>query len=262
MEKSIEVIVKEDYEALSQAVAHDFLLRVKKAILEKGIFSCALSGGSTPKRFYEILGGSPYQTEISWDKIHFFFSDERCVPPDHAASNFKMIQEHFFSKIKIPSQNIHRMKGELEPEKAALDYEMEMRKIFSAASGFPVMDLMLLGMGEDGHTASLFPHTAALHEKKRWVTAYYVEKLKMFRMTLTFPVINAAQAAAFLVSGSEKAEIVSQVLGGKKLSSEISSAASGFSFEVEQNFPAQMVSPVSGELIWFLDAAAAKFLNR
>ncbi len=255
MAKSVtpRIIVKEDYESLSQTAAENFSFLAQKIIREKGVFCCALSGGSTPKRVYEILGAPPYQTELPWGKVHFFFSDERSVPPDHPESNFKMIDDCFFSKIELPDQNIHRMKGELDPEKAEMEYAQEIKDVlklnqaFQEKSSFPRFDLILLGIGSDGHTASLFPGTAALKEKEKWVTAYYVEKLKMYRISLTFPVINAAAAVAFLVSGSEKAEIVSRVI----------SRASG-----DELFPADQVQPESGELIWYLDSDAARLVSR
>ena len=196
----------------------------------------AISGGSTPKALYALLASKEYRDRIDWLHVHLFWGDERCVPPDHPESNFRMVQESLLSRVKIPPENVHRMAGEKESEAAAADYENELRKFF-IATGSPRFDLILLGLGEDGHTASLFPGSAAVKENQRWVAPVYVERFKAYRLTLTLPVINAAAQVTFLVSGENKRNIVRQLLG-----EDIDSS----------NFPAAKVSTANGKLTWLI----------
>jgi 6-phosphogluconolactonase len=221
------------------------LLRLAGAAnARRGRFAVALSGGSTPKAFYALLATAEYRNRLDWSCVHLFWSDERCVPPEHPESNFRMVQESLLSKVEIPRENIHRMAGEKEPQAAAADYENELRMFFNPPQdGLPRFDLIYLGLGEDGHTASLFPGTAALSENQRWVTIAYVERLQAHRLTLTLPVINAAAQITFLVSGQSKRAIVKQLLGADVDSSIL---------------PAAKVSPTDGRLTWLITQDAAE----
>ncbi|MFQ6104350.1 MAG: 6-phosphogluconolactonase [Candidatus Glassbacteria bacterium] len=236
---------------LSKAAAEEFVSLEQEAIKQKGSFAVALSGGNTPRGLYSLLASEadPYRTQIRWDRVHFFWGDERNVSPDHPDSNFRMVMDALLSKVPVPAENIHRIKAEdADIEKAAGDYERLLRKVFSLkASKLPRFDLVLLGMGRDGHTASLFPLTDVLGERERLVAALYVEKLDSHRITLTIPVINNAACIVFLVSGGEKAETLKKVLHGK--------------YQPEQ-FPAQAIRPTRGRLLWIVDSNAARLLNK
>lgn len=240
-----ELRVFENLEVLSRAAAARFAELVAKYSLSGRAFSCALSGGSTPRRLCELLAQTDNQ--IPWNDVQLFQVDERCVPPDDPESNFRMIRETLLERISIPSGNFHRMAAErADGEAAARDYEKELAEILHPAPGvFPRLGLIFLGMGGDGHTASLFPGSAALGENKLWVCPNYSPRLGKFRLTLTFPVLNAAEEVIFLVSGSDKAETLRQVLEGPP-----------------GQFPAQGVQPVSGRLRWFVDRAAARLLSQ
>ncbi len=238
------VAVEKDLESLSQKVAEFFALEVEKVVKEGRLFSVALSGGSTPKRLYELLAERPW---LPWRLIHFFWGDERCVPPDDPRSNFRMATEALFSKIDIPKKNIHRFKGEQKPEEASALYEKELRDFFKPRGNFPPFDFDILGVGTNGHTASLFPRTEALHEQDRWAVGYLVEEVNLYRMTLTVPVHNHAKQIVFLVSGEEKASVVNRILTGPF---------------VPEDLPAQLIRPENGTLTWFLDNAAAKALQK
>jgi 6-phosphogluconolactonase len=180
--------------------------------------------------------------------VHLFWGDERCVPPDHPESNFRMVRESLLSKVQIPSENVHRMMGEKEPEQAATEYEGHLREWFHLPpGGVPRFDLIFLGLGEDGHTASLFPGSPVLENDNRLVATVYVERLKAYRLTLTLPVINAAAQATFLVSGESKRAIVKQLLGASRESS---------------NFPAAKVAPTDGKLTWLITEDAAEGFSK
>jgi len=214
------------------------------SIISRGIFTIALAGGSTPKSLYQLLAADEYKNKVEWSKVFFFFGDERNVLPDSDESNFKMAKENLFSPLSIAASNIERWETELEvPEKIAAGYASKLEMFFRAA---PRFDLILLGMGDDGHTASLFPFTEALRETERNAVANPVEKLKTTRLTLTFPVINNARNVVFLVKGADKAETLHTILEAE--------------FEPEK-YPAQAVKPVSGELLWLIDREAARFLT-
>ena len=208
-----------------------------------GFFSCALSGGSTPRRLYQLLGDE----SVSWDDIHLFQVDERCVPPDDAESNYRMIQEALLKKVGMPPGNFHRITAEKEDRDAvAREYARDLARMLKPPAGeFPRLNLVFLGMGGDGHTASLFPGSKALEENKLWVCPNFSPRLEKFRMTLTYPVLNAAEEVIFLVSGADKAETLRQVLEGPP-----------------GRFPAQGIKPVNGRLRWFVDDAAAKQLSQ
>jgi 6-phosphogluconolactonase len=209
--------------------------------------SVALSGGSTPRVLYELLANpnEPFRDQIRWDETHFFFSDERHVPPDHPDSNFRMVNEALFSRAPVPPENIHRIPAENpSAEEAAKNYEIDLRKSF--AEGIPAFDLVLLGLGEDGHTASIFPGSEVLHEAKRWVAAPWVEKLNTYRITLTLPLLNNGKSVVFLVTGASKAEILRTLMN------------------TETNpdlYPAQAISPTNGAVSWLVDEAAARLCS-
>jgi len=238
-----EIIICRDAGDLALKAAEQFVLLADAAIARSGRFAVALSGGSTPRALYELLGSAGYRDRVDWPRVRLFWGDERCVPPDHPESNFRMVQETLLAKVRMPPENIHRMMGEKAPAEAAAAYEQELREFFALQPGqMPRFDLILLGLGEDGHTASLFPGTSALDETERWVIAVYVEKLQSHRLTLTLPVINAASQVTFLVSGASKARIVSEILA---------------SDSAPLDYPAAKVRPVDGRLAWIIDRDAA-----
>ena len=242
-----EIIVCQDIAELSRQTAERFSQLVNQSVQASGRFTVALSGGSTPKHLYSLLASADYKDQIPWKNVQLFWGDERCVPPDHPESNFRMAHETLLSKIGIPAENIHRMAGEQEPQAAAAGYEKELNKFFGLESGaLPRFDLIFLGIGEDGHTASLFPGSDALDETKRLVVAPFVEKLKSYRLTLTLPVLNHGADVWFLVTGSSKDAAVKEALSG--------------SFEL----PAAKVQPVNGRLIWLItqDASAGLQANQ
>jgi 6-phosphogluconolactonase len=241
-----------DADQLARFAARIFVSRLILSLPIQVQFTVALSGGSTPKKMFEILGnderlkkGVNYGT---WDYLHFFWSDERHVSPDHAESNFKLAYDLMLSPLGIREANIHRIKGELEDAgEAARQYEAEILRDFPGAEGqFPKFDLIFLGMGSDGHTASLFPGTKALQEEKRLVVSNWVGKFYTDRITMTAPLLNSAACVVFLVSGQDKALPAKAALEGK--------------YEPQQ-LPAQLIHPESGKLIWLLDSAAASLLQ-
>jgi 6-phosphogluconolactonase len=230
-----------DARALSEAAAQIFVEEARRRIGESGRFAAALAGGSTPKATYEILAreyGGP--EDLDWGRVHVFFGDERTVSPDHEDSNYRMARETLL--VHVPVGSVHRMRGEMEPREAAAVYEKELEDFFG---GTPVLDLVLLGMGEDGHTASLFPRTSALDARDRWATENPVEKLDAFRLTLTVPTINAARTVVFLVAGEGKAEALKEILE---------------SDADPRDYPAKLVQPTTGPL-WLVDEASAGLLR-
>ena len=235
-----EVIVCRDIAELSRQSAERFSQLALQSGEGAGRMTVALSGGSTPKHLYSLLASPDYKNRIPWKNVQLFWGDERCVPTDHPESNFRMVQEALLSKIEIPAANIHRMHGEGQPQKAAAEYEKELQKVFGLKSGaLPRFDLILLGIGEDGHTASLFPGSDALNETKHLVVAPFVEKLNSHRLSLSLPVLNNAANVWFLVTGGSKADAVKEVL----------SASS--------DLPAARVHPINGNLIWHITQDAA-----
>lgn len=238
-----------DPTALERAAAEMFVQHAHSAIAARGVFTVALSGGSTPRRLYALLADEqqPFRRQLAWDRIHFFWGDERHVPPDHEDSNYRMAKEAMLSHIPIPPRNIHRIKGEApDASEAADDYARELRDCFGRGHvKLPRLDFILLGMGADGHTASLFPGSAALHEEHRWVTANWVEKLQAYRITMTPPLLNNGACVVFLVQGEEKAEPLRSVLFGKRNT---------------ELYPSQLIQPVHGECHWLVDREAAKLL--
>lgn len=234
--------IYENANELAAAAAALIAEQAAAAIAARGRFDIALSGGTTPLHAYTLLAAPPYREGIPWDKVHIFWSDERCVPPEHADSNYRAVKAALLDHISLPKENIHRMHGELAPDEAAYEYRQQLLAHF-ATPGFPVFDLILLGLGNDGHTASLFPGSAALRTGEVPVTENYVASLESWRLTFTLPLINAARQVIFLVSGAGKASIVEEVMqpGGRPL-------------------PAKAVNPHSGGLTWLLDSEAASLL--
>lgn len=235
-----EIRVLADADAIARAAADYIRDLAAQSIQAHDRFSLALSGGSTPRKLYQLLA---QQTGIDWRHVHIFWGDERCVASDHVDSNYRMAKESLLDHVPIPGEQIHRMKGELDPAHAAAEYEHILRDHFGQSQ--PRFDLVLLGMGDDGHTASLFPHTAALSETQRWVVGNFAEAKQTWRITLTAIAINAAQNVMFLVSGIDKAERLRQVLKGPYSPDEL---------------PSQLIKPVDGKLIWMVDSPAASLL--
>jgi len=229
---------------LFQAAASEFITLAVEAIRSKGKFCVALSGGSTPRGLYTLLANQP-QHSIPWKKIYFLWGDERHVPPDHPDSNYRMAYEAMLSKVPIPAENIFRIHAEeKDADAAARAYEQTLTAFFHLQPGeFPRLDLILLGMGPDGHTASIFPGTRALHEKTRLVVANWVEKLNAYRFTITLPVLNHSACAMFLVSGRDKANVLREVLEHQT-----------------EELPASLVRPTNGRLVWMIDQEAASAL--
>ena len=204
--------VYNDLEALSQAAAELFAVQSRQASLICGRFSVALSGGETPRRLYEILASSPYRERIHWDEVHVFWSDERCVPEDDPRNNARMARQTLLDHVPIPPDHIHPIRCDQSPQQAAIQYEQELKEFFSTSN--PNFHLVLLGLGENGHIASLFPHTPVLNEQEKWVSEVYVKELGMDRITFTAPFINQASQVVFLVSGADKAQVLENVLEG------------------------------------------------
>jgi 6-phosphogluconolactonase len=226
---------------LFHAAAHKVADIISACLEKKPFCSIALSGGSTPRRLYELLArneGSP----IDWRRVHVFFSDERNVPPEDLESNFRMAKESLFASGLVPESNIHRIHGEFSADEGARSYEEEIKRLLGDE---PAFDLILLGLGPDGHTASLFPDSPALSENKRSVASNRVEKLRSDRITFTFPLLNRAEHVMFLASGADKAKIARSVLSG------------------EGDYPSQHVKPTKGELLWMLDKdSASEYIGR
>jgi len=246
MTRSPEIRIFDDLECLSWAIATRFEELARLKTIEKKTLSAALSGGSTPKLLYEIMGSSAFSRRVRWPNVHLFQVDERCVPPDHADSNYRMIRHALLESAGLPEGNFHRMGAERpDREQAAKDYAQDMASVLEPAAGaFPRLDVVFLGMGPDGHTASLFPGSAALDEQTAWVVPNFVAKLNAFRLTLTLPVLNAAAHVIFMVTGEDKAATLRAVLEGP-----------------QGHFPAQRIEPARGRVSWFLDLAAAQSLS-
>jgi 6-phosphogluconolactonase len=242
-----EVRIFPELEELSHAAAALFSQLACCRASEGQSFFAALSGGSTPRRLYELLGSAPYSDQIPWGNVHLFQVDERCVPPGHPDSNYRMLRQGLLDRVPLPEANCHRMAAEqANLENAAGEYAAELKQVLQPRPGeLPRLDLIFLGMGADGHTASLFSGSPALGERTLWVRANFIGKLGTSRVTLTFPVLNAAGQVVFLVSGAEKAETLRRVLSGPLEPGRL---------------PAQGVRPVNGQLSWYVDEAAAQLL--
>ena len=240
-----EIKVVPDPAAIAAEAAERIVRAADEAIALSGRFRIGLSGGSTPKLLFDLLASDVYRERIDWSTVEVFFADERCVPPDHADSNYRLARETLLSKVKIPGDNVYRMHGEVEPpNEAAKEYGLMLKEKF----GGPTiedgggLDVILLGMGEDGHTASLFPGTAAVNEAKHRCVANFVPKLNTWRLTLTAPFINRSREVIVLVAGASKAKVLAEVLEGPR---------------DPQRLPVQLIAPASGKLSWLIDAAAA-----
>lgn len=248
MSSPAEIRVLTTPQELFAAAAEEVVRLANQAVAERGRFTIALSGGSTPKSLYNLLATNA-RTSLPWEHMYFFWSDERHVPPTDHDSNYRMADEAMLSKVPVPAGNVFRVPAE-NPDAAlaAEEYESTLRKFFQLKPGqLAQFDLILLGLGPDGHTASLFPGTAGLQEKSRLVIANWVEKLKTHRLTFTLPLLNAARFVAFLVSGTDKAQVLRVVLEEKVPG---------------EQYPAKLVQPGEGKLIWFLDRAAGSALSQ
>ncbi len=247
--KNREIQIVENGEAVSRAAAEIMVSLALKKLESKESIAVALSGGSTPRSMFALLvNDAALYNRMPWDSVHFFWGDERHVAPDHADSNYRMTNEAMLSRVPVPSENIHRIRAE-NPDagKAAEDYEQEIRGFFRLETEqLPAFDCVFLGMGPDGHMASLFPGTKALHERKRLVVSNWVDKFQSYRITMTAPALNNADIVIFLVSGEEKAELLRVVLEGK--------------IQTER-FPSQLIEPTHGKLLWLVDRAAARQLR-
>ena len=239
-----QIYIYPEYSSLVSAVAMQIAVVINDAITARGKCVIALSGGETPKGAYSNLGSAPFNMEIDWSRVHLFFGDERMVPPDDVQSNFAMVKKELLSKITIPAKNVHRIWTELDPVQAATAYEEELQ----IEMGFEILkfDLILLGIGEEGHTASLFPGTLALSEEEKYVSANFIPKLNTWRVTLTLPTINNAREIFFLASGKPKAKIVEKVINSE---------------HPEIGFPATLIKPAEGIVKWMLDVDAASNLD-
>ncbi len=232
-------------EATARAAAELFTEAAVKAAAARGIARIAISGGTTPKAMFALLASpaEPFLKQVPWEKLELYWVDERCVPPDHADSNYRMTKEALLSKVPLAAEQVHRMEGELEPEVAAARYEAVIRNTFRLEGAeTPTFDLVQLGMGDDGHTASLFPHTDALNEMSHIVVPNHVPQKDTWRITLTWPVINQGREVAFLIEGPAKTQVLHEVFLGP--------------YQPE-TYPSQLIRPASGQLALLLDAVAA-----
>jgi 6-phosphogluconolactonase len=240
--------VEPDATALAHRAAQYLVEQAEQAVAARGRVRIAVSGGSTPKAAFAALAerGEPWRERMPWDKLDLWWVDERCVPPDHPNSNYRMTREALLDHVPLSPKQIHRMEGERKPEEAAARYEAELRNSFRLEGAqMPHFDVVQLGMGPDGHTASLFPHSRALRETSRLVAANYVEDKNIWRITLSWPVINRASQVFFLVSGAEKALILNEVFEGQ---------------HDPERLPSQLIVPANGILTLLLDQAAATLL--
>jgi len=235
-----------DYEAVSRAAAELFLRQANEAIKDRGRFSVALSGGHTPQRAYELLAGPPFNRLVDWGRVHVFWGDERCVPPDDPRSNARMAREKLLDHVPVPPGQVHPIACANSAKDGAQSYESLLQSFFDG--GPKRFDLVFLGLGTDGHTASLFPGTPAVLEKDRWVTEVYSEKDEIYRVTLTAPILNQALVLAFIASGASKAEVLREVLTQRPES---------------ERFPARLIEPDchGGKLYWLVDRNAASLLE-
>lgn len=245
---TINYIVAENAAALATRAAQHFTEIAEQAVASRGRARIAISGGSTPEATFQLLGdpAQPWRARMPWNRLEIFWVDERCVPPDHPDSNYRMTREALLDRVHLSPEQIHRMEGELDPEEGAARYESGLRNTFRLEGAeVPAFDLVQLGMGADGHTASLFPHSAALDELGRLSVANHVQNKDAWRITLTWPVINQARSIFFLIGGAGKAEIVREVFLGAR---------------DPERLPSQLIRPASGILTLILDRAAAALL--
>jgi 6-phosphogluconolactonase len=229
-----------DLESLSQAASALLIEQASRAVAARGRFCVALSGGSTPRRTYELLAGAPFRDQAPWHRMHIFWGDERCVPLDDPRSNARMAKEAWLDHVPIPESQIHPMRCAEAPAESARQYEAYLRRFFGGRPSS--LDLVLLGLGDNGHTASLFPGTPVLKETERWVSEVYVAEQDLYRVTLTAPFINQTARVVFLVAGEAKANILWEILQGPR--------------DLER-LPAQLIQPDPGEILWLTDLKAA-----
>ena len=241
-----ELRVYGDAEQLAQAAAELFVTLAAESIKARGRFRAALSGGSTPRRVYQLLAGNEFKRRLEWDRVDLFWGDERYVGADDRESNYRMTAEALLMHVPIPPANVHRVPTEISPASAAASrYEEDIRECFHETSSVPRFDLIYLGLGANGHTASLFPGSATLREQSRLVIADFVDEVKMWRITMTVPLLNHGRTVAFLVEGNQKAEVLRDVLLGPPN---------------PERLPAQLIVP-QGKLLWMTDEAAARLLS-
>jgi 6-phosphogluconolactonase len=240
------IFIKRDISEMSATGADILISSAKDDVLKRGRFTLAVSGGSSPRPLYRLLAEEPYVRKMPWSKTHIFWVDERCVPDTDPASNYGTAERDLLDKVSIPKSQVHPMHGSDPPEKGAHDYQNELKTFFHPEKkNRPVFDLVVLGIGTDGHTASLFPGLPALDEKEKWVVAVKGGDPDVHRLTLTLPVLNAARRLVFIASGQKKAEIIKEVFTGG-----------------QPHQPARRIRPASGELIWLMDRKAAALLPR
>ena len=233
--------------AVAHAAAAQFVACAEKAVTARGRFSVALSGGSTPRDVFRLLASDEYVSMVTWENTHVFWGDERAVPLNDQENNARMGRETLLDHVQVPVVNVHRIQSQLPPEEAAQDYEQTLRTYFAGRGlNQPRFDLVLLGLGAEGHTASLFPYTTALNERERWVVANYVDQMKTWRITLTPVALNSASKIIFLVVGEEKSQALKHILSDPKQ---------------PDLYPAQIIDPPQGQVLWIADKAAAALLD-
>jgi 6-phosphogluconolactonase len=240
----MELHVYKNADEVSEHLAEWITQKIETTLQSRDRFTWVVTGGNSPKQLYELLATAPYKDRIDWSKVHIFWGDERAVPFNDSRNNAKMTFEHLLNKVPVVKQQVHIMDTTLSPEESAKAYEAILHKYFGNEDAS--FDLVLNGMGDDGHTLSLFPHTPVIHEKNAWVTSFYLEAQQMYRITLTAPVVNRARAVAFLTFGDNKAKALYEVIKGER--------------NIDQ-YPSQIIQPASGQLHWFVDDAAATLLK-
>ncbi|MCO5242079.1 MAG: 6-phosphogluconolactonase [Chitinophagaceae bacterium] len=237
--------IEKDPASVSAALAEWITHTIETVLQKQDRFTWVLTGGNSPKALYELLASSPYKERIAWNKLHIFWGDERAVPFTDERNNARMAYIHLLDKVPVVQEQVHVMRTDISPEQSALEYEKILQQYFNPEeAGF---DLVLSGMGDDGHTLSLFPGTEVIHEKKALVKAFYLNAQQMYRITLTAPVVNRASAVVFLTFGANKAKALYEVIEGKP--------------DIDR-YPSQIIQPASGGLHWFVDEAAAALLNK
>jgi 6-phosphogluconolactonase len=243
------ITVVDTPEAVARGAAERFVALAKEAVAARGRFTVAFSGGSTPRALFQLLAKDPFRAQVPWDRLEIFWGDERSVPPTHQDSNYRMAKEALLDHVPVPGDRVHRIQAERpDVAAAAADYEAELARVLGGTPGGapPALDLILLGMGPDGHTASLFPGTTALGEQKRWVVANWVQKFNTNRVTLTYPILNRGAQVLFLATGADKTDVLREVLEGP---------------DDRQRLPSQGIRPTAGGLTWLVDRAAAARLK-
>lgn len=240
-----QIHIAKDPQELSADLAAFISTHITEVLAKKDQYTFVLSGGSTPKLLYTILAESPYKENIPWEKVHFFWGDERAVPFEDARNNAKMAYDELLDKVGVKAENIHVMRTDVSAEESAAEYEKILRRYFDHSE--ITFDFVLLGMGDDGHTLSLFPGTPVVHEKDVWVTSFFLPAQDMYRITLTAPVVNQSACVVFLAAGAGKADTLKHVLEGEF---------------TPDTYPSQVIKPIKGDLHWFVDAAAAGNLTK